>query len=64
MAALMIGLYLLLCALLAFAGRRTRVGAAGIFLLALIFTPLAVGLILAILGPPSHNRPSRESSDA
>lgn len=51
MPALMIGLYFLLCVLLSFAGRRTRVGAAGMFILSVLFTPLLVGLILAVLGP-------------
>jgi hypothetical protein len=32
-------------------GRRTRVGAMGVFLLSMIFTPLLVGIIFSIVRP-------------
>ena len=64
MSALMIGLYMLLCALLAFAARQTRIGAAGVFLLAVIFTPLAVGLLIAILRPLPHSERRRARGGA
>ena len=47
----MLGIYVLFCLLLAFVGRKTRVGAFGIFLLSVIFTPLVVGLVFAIVRP-------------
>ncbi len=51
MTPVMIGIYATFCALLAIVGRRTRVGAMGIFLLSVIFTPLLVGIIFAIVRP-------------
>ncbi|MBT3307053.1 MAG: hypothetical protein HN377_11310 [Alphaproteobacteria bacterium] len=45
----MIGLYMALCFLLAIAGRGTRIGASGVFLLAVMFTPIAVGMVFAML---------------
>ncbi|GAB6041495.1 hypothetical protein JCM17961_21700 [Endothiovibrio diazotrophicus] len=55
----MLGIYTLLCALLAVAGRDTRIGAMGTFLLALLFTPLAVGIVLTILRPMPKPRPQQ-----
>lgn len=46
-----IGIYLVLCSMLAYAGRKTRIGAFGVFLCSVIFTPLVVGLIFALLRP-------------
>ncbi len=51
MTPIMIGIYATFCALLAIVGRHTRVGVMGIFLLSVIFTPLLVGLILALSRP-------------
>ena len=58
MSMVMITIYIILCILLAFVGRRTRVGAIGVFLLALLFTPLAVGLVLAVLRPTRIDQPA------
>ena len=46
-----LSIYLALCALLAVAGRKTRPGSIGVFLLSVIFTPLLVGSILALARP-------------
>jgi hypothetical protein len=59
MSPLMIGIYLMLCLLVAVAGRGTRVGPVGIFLLAVILTPLAVGVVLAVLRPSPKPKPTR-----
>lgn len=61
---IVIVLYFFLCLVLGIAGRGTRVGGIGIFLLAVLFTPLLVGLILAILRPlpkPKVRRPSSQT---
>ncbi|MEJ2611882.1 MAG: hypothetical protein P8179_17845 [Candidatus Thiodiazotropha sp.] len=58
MSVAMITVYIFLCLLLGFVGRSTRVGGIGIFLLAMIFTPLAVGLIMAVFRPPQNAKPS------
>ncbi len=55
---ILIAVYLLFCALVGFFGRGTRVGALGMFLLSVIFTPLLVGIILAIVRPPARARRS------
>lgn len=47
----MLGLYIALCLILGVAGRHSRLGAVGIFLLSLVFTPILVGMILVILRP-------------
>ena len=47
----MLCIYMLLCLLLAIVGRGTRVGPFGIFLLSVIFTPILVGIVLAIVRP-------------
>lgn len=54
----MIAVYLLLCALLGALGRKTRVGAFGVFLLSVLFTPLVVGIVLALARPSPHQRPT------
>lgn len=46
-----LGLYVLLSVILAYAGRRTRIGAFGMFLCCVIFTPLLVGIVLALVRP-------------
>ncbi|MBF0255213.1 MAG: hypothetical protein HQL47_01885 [Gammaproteobacteria bacterium] len=51
MTPLMIGIYLMLCLLVAVAGRSLRIGPIGVFLLAVLLTPLAVGLVMAVLRP-------------
>jgi hypothetical protein len=48
---IMVGIYFLLCLLLGIVGRGTRVGGIGVFLLAVIVTPLVVGIVLAVLRP-------------
>lgn len=47
----MLGLYIALCFILAIAGRHTRLGPIGIFLLSLVFTPIIVGMILTAIRP-------------
>jgi hypothetical protein len=44
-------LYLLGCLLIAFGGRRRRVGSIGFFLLAVFLTPILGALILLISAP-------------
>lgn len=51
MTPIMIGLYMVLCFLLAIVGRGTRIGASGVFLLAVLFTPIAVGMVFAMMRP-------------
>jgi hypothetical protein len=51
MSPVLIAVYLLLCAVLGFLGRGTRIGAAGVALLAVIFTPLLVALVLSVTRP-------------
>jgi len=51
MSAVMLGVYLVLCLLLGIVGRHTRIGIVGVFLLAVLFTPLAVGIVLALARP-------------
>ncbi len=51
MTPIMIGIYAAFSLLLGVAGRNTRVGGFGIFLLAVLFTPIVVGLVLAIVRP-------------
>jgi len=46
-----LGIYFVLCMLLGVAGRNTRTGFFGAFLLSVIFTPLLVGIVLAIARP-------------
>lgn len=58
MSMVMLTIYIMLCMLLAFVGRRTRVGAIGVFILALLFTPLAVGLVFAVLRPALIEKPA------
>ena len=53
----MLSIYLALCALLAVAGRKTRPGILGVFLLSVIFTPLLVGSILALARPSPSKSP-------
>lgn len=60
----LIGVYLLLCMLLGIVGRSTRVGAVGIFLLSVIFTPLLVGTILAIARPLPKTKTSKPSAES
>ena len=64
MTPIMIGLYLALCFLLAIAGRGTRIGASGVFLLAALFTPIAVGMVFAMLRrmPPIDSSKSMDES--
>ncbi len=62
MSGIAIGLYFGLCLLLGIAARRTRIGAAGVFLLAVIFTPLVVGIVLAILRPMPQDADSNGSA--
>lgn len=59
MHAFAIGLYLVLCLMLAYVGRRTRIGAFGVFLASVLLTPLLVGFVLALLRP----LPKAPSSD-
>lgn len=47
----MLGLYIALCLILGAVGRHSRLGAIGIFLLALVFTPILVGMVLVVLRP-------------
>lgn len=56
-----LGLYVLLSLILAYTGRRSRIGAFGIFLCCVIFTPLLVGLVLALVRPVSKNTSSGTS---
>jgi vacuolar-type H+-ATPase subunit I/STV1 len=58
-----IGIYLVLCLILAIAGRRSRIGAFGVFLGSVIFTPLLVGLIFALLRPLPKNASSSSLAD-
>jgi predicted MFS family arabinose efflux permease len=59
-----IAIYLLLCLLLAIAGRRSRIGAFGVFLCSVIFTPLLVGLIFALLRPFPKKASSGSTADS
>lgn len=59
-----IGIYLVLCLILAYAGRKSRIGAFGVFLCCVIFTPLLVGLILALLRPFPKKASSGSSADS
>lgn len=58
-----IGLYVLLSVILAYAGRRSRVGAFGIFLCCIVFTPLLVGLVFAVLRPIPKSASSGNSAE-
>jgi len=58
-----IGIYLVLCLILAIAGRRSRIGAFGVFLSSVIFTPLLVGFIFALLRPLPKNASSSSLAD-
>lgn len=49
MTPIMIGIYAVFSLLVGVAGRNTRVGAFGVFLLAVLFTPIIVGLVLSIV---------------
>lgn len=57
-----LALYLFLCVLIAIAGRKSRVGPAGLFLLSLIFTPLVVGIVLALV-LPNRSRTAATKAD-
>ena len=59
-----IGIYLVFCLILAIAGRRSRIGAFGVFLCSVIFTPLLVGLIFALLRPFPKKASSSSPADS
>ncbi|WP_420402305.1 hypothetical protein [Nisaea sp.] len=59
-----ISIYLLLCLVLAVVGRRSRIGAFGVFLCSVIFTPLLVGLVFALLRPFPKKASSGSSADS
>jgi len=59
-----IAIYLLFCLILAIVGRRSRIGAFGVFLCSVIFTPLLVGIIFALLRPFPKNASSGSSAES
>ena len=58
-----LGLYVLLSVILAYAGRNTRIGAFGVFLCCVIFTPLLVGLVFALVRPALKKASSGPSQE-
>lgn len=55
MSPIFLGIYFVLCMFLGIVGRKTRTGFFGVFLLSVIFTPLLVGIVLAIARPLPKN---------
>lgn len=60
---IVIAIYFALCVVLGIAARGTRAGAIGVFLLSVIFTPLLVGIILAIARPLPKAKASKPSGN-
>jgi len=50
----LIVIYFLSCLLMAFAGRKRRIGSIGYFLVALFLTPILTAIILLIFAPRRH----------
>ncbi len=62
---ILLGIYFVLCMMMGFFGRGTRIGAGGVFLMSVIFTPLLVGVVLALARPkPLPRRRSSSSSSS
>jgi hypothetical protein len=57
-------IYLVLCLMLAIAGRRSRIGSFGVFLCSVICTPLLVGLTFALLRPFPKKASSGSPADS
>ncbi len=56
-----LALYAFLCLLIGILGRHTRVGGVALFLLSIIFTPLLVGIVLALTVPKSQLATNRSA---